>query len=223
MAKIKAIIFDFDGLMVNTEELRFLSFIDFVARYGKKFKKKDYIKTVPGTTAENTTKLLMDMYDIVGDVKELTEERYAIFKNLFDNRLAFMEGVVELLERIKNWNVKCAVASGRNREAIVEALTRFDVMDQFETIVTPAELVESTGKPHPEVYLIAAKRLKVDPKYCLALEDSHFGIEAAKAAGMKAVFVPEAKFFDTANDKADIILESLHGLTEEVLDKLAQI
>ena len=219
--KIKAIIFDFDGLMVNTEELRLLSFEEFIKTHGKKFKKVDYVKTMPGS-AEETTQLLKDLYSLEGDIAILNQQRRDIFKNLFDNRLVFMEGVAELLVRIKNWDVKCAVASGRRRGDIVDALTRFDVIDQFETIVSLEDLAISKGKPDPEIYLIAAKRLGLDPKFCLALEDSPFGIDSAKAAGMRAVYVPDARFFDLHHEKADIILKNLGELTDDILEMLAK-
>lgn len=219
--KIKAIIFDFDGLMVNTEELRLLSFREFIKNHGKKFRKADYVKTLLAKTPDQVTGFLKDTYGLEGSIEELTVERRKLFKDLFDKRLAFMEGVSELLERTRNWEVKMAVASGRNRADITEGLERLGVLDLFSHIVTYEDLVNSDGKPDPEIFLIAAEKLGVEPASCLVLEDAPHGVEAAKAAGMQAVYVPDARFFDTHHEKADIILKNLGELTDDVLEVLA--
>ncbi len=220
MGSIKAVIFDFDGLLVNSEELRLISFREFLKRRGKKFNDKDYPQTMLTGPAMSTTIFLKEKYNLKGDVEELNEERRAIFQKLFETRLAFLEGVSELLERIKNWPVKCAIASTRNREQIEDGLARLGVLDQFEAIVTNQDLIGGKGKPDPEIYLIAAKKLGVDPENCLVLEDAPHGIEAAKAAGMKAIYVPDSKFVDSYHEKADLILKNMHELTDEVLGKL---
>ena len=168
----------------------------------------------------STTKLLKERYGLKGEIEKLNAERMNSFKELFESRLAFMEGVDELLRRIRNWPIKCAIASGRTRPYVIDGLTRLDVIDVFSVIVTPEDLVTSEGKPDPEIFLIAASKLKIEPRNCLVLEDAPHGIEAAKAAGMKAIFVPNAKFVNTYHEKADLIIKNLHELTDEVLGEL---
>lgn len=220
MSSIEAVIFDFDGLLVNTEELRLISFRKFLKKYGKRFNKKDYLLTMTSKAPMSTTKLLKEKYELKGKIEKLHAERINSFNELFESRLAFMEGVDELLKRVRNWPIKCAIASGRIRPYVVDGLTRLDVIDVFSVIVTPEDLVVSEGKPDPEIFLIAARKLEVDPKNCLVLEDAPHGIEAAKAAGMKAIFVPNAKFVETYHQKADLILKNMHELTDEVSGKL---
>ncbi len=220
--KIKAIIFDFDGLLVNTEELRLISFRRFLGKYGKRFNKKDYILTMTSKAPMSTTGFLKERYGLKGNIEKLHTERINSFNELFESRLAFMEGVDELLKRIRSWPIKCAIASGRTRPYVLDGLTRLDVIDVFSVIVTPEDLITSEGKPDPEVFLIAASKLEVDPRNCLVLEDAPHGIEAAKAAGMKAIFVPNAKFVETYHEKADLILKNMHELTDEVMKKLSK-
>lgn len=220
MGYIKAIIFDFDGLLVNTEELRLISFQELLKSWGKKFNMKDYPPTMLTGAAMSTTVFLKDKYSLEGDVEQLNKKRLAIFQKLFETRLVFLDGVFELLERIKNWPVKCAIASTRNREQIEDGLARLGVLDRFSLIVTNQDLKGGKGKPDPEIYLIAAKKLGVGPENCLVLEDAPHGIDAAKAAGMKAIYVPDSKFVDSYHEKADLILENMHELTDEVLGKL---
>lgn len=219
-SQIKALIFDFDGLLVNSEELRYISFEKFLERRGKKFQKKDYLHTMITGPAMTTTIFLIDKYGLEGNVEELHEERRAFFKELFETRLAFLEGVSELLERVKNWPIKIGIASTRRREEIIDGLSRLGVLDLFSVIVTNEDLTGGKGKPDPEIYLIAAEKLGVDPKNCLVLEDAPHGVEAAKAAGMKAIYVPDARFVETHHEKADLILKNMHELTDEVLGRL---
>ncbi len=219
MQFIKAVIFDFDGLLVNTEELRELSIKNFLEKYGKRFNHKDYKETVTGSRDE-VTRFLKKKYQLTGKVAVLSEERRVFFDQLFQERLALMEGVTEILVRVKRWNVKCGIAAGRGRVDVLDGLKRVGILDYFEAIVTADEALKR--KPDPEVYLIAAKELKVEPRSCLALDDSPHGVESAKAAGMKVIYVPSARYFDNWHDDADLIVKSLHEITDEIFNKLSK-
>lgn len=221
-SQIKAIIFDFDGLLVNSEELRLISFQEFLKRQGKQFNTQDYLSTMIAGPAMSTTKFLKEKYNLEGEVEKLHVERQAIFQKLFETRLTFLDGVFELLERTKNWPVKCAIASTRSREQIADGLTRLGVLDRFLVIVTNQDLQGGKGKPDPKIYLITARKLRVKPENCLVLEDAPHGIEAAKVAGMKAIYVPDSRFVDSYHENADLIFQSLHELTDEVMRKLSK-
>lgn len=221
-SQIKAIIFDFDGLLVNSEELRFISFEKFLKKYGKKFQREDYLPTMVTGSAMTTTIFLIDKYGLEGMLEELHEERRALFKELFETRLVFLEGVSELLERVRNWPIKIGIASTRRREEIADGLSRLGVLDLFSVIVTNEDLTKGIGKPDPEIYLVTARKLKVKPENCLVLEDAPHGIEAAKTAGMKAIYVPDSRFVNSYHEKADLIFQSLHELTDEVMRKLSK-
>ena len=218
--KIKALIFDFDGLLVNTEELIRISYRQFLKRKGHKIDPSLYLELL-GRPGLVNMKFLKDKYGLKGEPEDLLEERREISRPLFENRVALMEGVHELLGRVKGWKIKCAIASGGRREFIKTTLKRFGILEQFSVIVTVEDLVKSIGKPDPEVFLIAAQKLEVDLVQCLVLEDSPNGIESAKAAGMKVIYVPDARYVDTYHEKADVILKSLHELTDGIIHKLA--
>lgn len=219
MTKIKAIIFDFDGLMVNTHELLAIAYDEFLKRRGKRISREDHAQ-LSGRTGVVNMKWLKEKYGLEGDPEDLYEERKEITKSLFEQQMVLMEGVVELLDRAKLWGLKCAIGSGTRGEVVLPALEKFGLAERFETVVTKEDLVKSEGKPDPESFLIVAQRLGVAPGECVVLEDSPFGIQAAKAAGMKAVFVPNTEYIDRENDQADVILEDLHGFTDEILEKL---
>lgn len=215
--KISAIIFDFDGLLVNTEELRELAIRNFLEKHGKQFNHEDYKETVTGNR-EEVTKYLKERYKLMGELEDITEERVGFFDQLFCERLALMEGVTELLDRIKSWKIKCGIATGRTKDYVFEGLKRLGVFDYFGAIATADDVVKR--KPDPEVYILAAKRLGVNPKFCLALDDSPNGVVSAKRAGMKVIYVPSARYFSDWHDDADLIAKSLHEVTDEVFNKL---
>ena len=217
---IKAIIFDFDGLLVDTETLRIEAYRELFNERGIEFDLKE-VPQILGKTGFEAMKYLKDKYGLEEATEDLLAKRREIFQSLFENRLALMEGVEELLDRVKNWNVACAIASGSRRRVVLDGLKRLGIQDRFSVIITSEDLEGSPGKPDPDIYLIVAKKLNVNPSSCLVLEDAPNGIESAKAAGMKVIYVPDARYVDTYHDKADLILKSLHELTDEVMYKLA--
>ena len=216
---IKAIIFDFDGLLVNTEELRELSIRNFLKRYGKVFKRSDYVMTMSGSR-EEVTKFLKKKYSLPGQIDKLSDERISIFDQLFGERLALMEGVTQLLTRARKLKVKCAIATGRGKDYVLDGLNRLGILDNFEAIVCAEDVVKR--KPDPEVYLLAAKKIGIAPSFCLALDDSPNGVESAKNAGMKVIYVPSARYFDSWHDDADLTVKSLHEVSDGILNKLAK-
>lgn len=220
MAKIKAIIFDFDGLMVNTEELREISFGEFLKRRGKNFNRSDYSWTMNGKNSEEVTSFLMEKYGLSGDVSELSRERRVIFDELFQSRLELLSGVSDVLEMVGKLGVKCAVASSRSKNDVVDGLTRLGVIDKFDVVVNSDELPGGNLKPDPEIYLVTAQKLGVDPLECLVLEDSRHGADAAIDAGMKVIYVPNVRYSDKMHEEADLVLKSMQELNRKVLHKL---
>ena len=111
-----------------------------------------------------------------------------------------------------------ALASSSNRELIVLALELLGVADRFQAIVSSEEVAR--GKPAPDVYLEAARRLAVEPGRAAAVEDSHNGIRSAKAAGMRVIAIPNRRFppGEDALAEADLVVETLAGLTAEAVE-----
>ena len=126
-----------------------------------------------------------------------------------------MVGVKESLDFVRSKNVKIALASSSSYEIINTVLEKFGLMKEFEVIYSAQE--EEYGKPHPAVYISAAKRLNVAPVECLAIEDSLNGVLAAKAAKMKCIAIP---YVGVRHDRrfaiADVTLDSLMKIDSEV-------
>src|SRR3989344_8535951 len=214
---IKAIIFDFDGLLVNTEELREISIRNFLMAKGKHFKVRDYIALMKSTSDE-TGMYLKKKFELRGSVKEINNQRRKFFEELFESRLVLMEGVDVFLRKLRSFKLKKGITSGRNRKDVIDGLTRLGILDYFKVIVTAEDV--NRLKPDPEGYLLAAKQLHVNPSECMAFEDTPHGIEAAKMAGMTCVYIPSARYFDSYHPKADLIVESFAKIGNRIFRKL---
>lgn len=214
---IKAIIFDFDGLLVNTEELRELSIRNFLMAKGKRFKVRDYIALMK-TTSDETAMFLKKKFELNESIAEITSQRRNFFEELFESRLVLMEGVGVFLRKLRSFNLKKGIASGRNKKDVFDGLTRLGIIDSFEVIITAEDV--NKLKPDPEGYLLAAKKLRVSPGECIAFEDTPHGIEAAKMAGMTCVYIPSARYFDSHHPKADLIVESFAKISNSIFRKL---
>ena len=178
--EIKAVLFDMDGLMVDTESLSTEAFINSAKAQG---------------------------YNIDG--KKLVDDHYEYIENvLYTVGPEKMPYVEELLKYLRENNYKIAVASSSDTADIKNNLEKTKLEKYIDEIASGAEV--ENGKPAPDVFLLAAKRLGVDPKDCLILEDSKAGIKAGKASGAMVFMVPDMFTVDKeCEDTADRILTNL--------------
>ena len=129
-----------------------------------------------------------------------------------------MPGLIELLALFKKNLISMAVASSAPLNQITFILKNLSITDYFQTFVSVEDV--KRGKPYPDVFLEAAKQLKVDPKYCLVLEDAESGVKAVKAAGMKVIAVQNNYTANQDHSKADKVVNSLKSVTIEMINSL---
>lgn len=188
MTRMKAVIFDFDGLMLDTEWPAFEAWSEIYKEHGQTLELSEWVACVGASYAS---------FDPVTRLSELTGKTFQREVLISDkerrkldecNRLGAMPGVAELIEEAKALGVKLAVASSSPLYWVEGHLTRLQLRDHIELIRT-REHVERI-KPFPDLYLAAAKGLNVDPEHCIVFEDSLNGVKAAKAAGMICYAIP---------------------------------
>lgn len=207
--EIKAVLFDMDGLMVDTESLSTEAFINSAKAQGYNMTKEETLKVL-GFTKANIYQFWIDYFQGTNvDGKKLVDDHYEYIENvLYTVGPEKMPYVEELLKYLKENNYKIAVASSSDTADIKNNLEKTKLEKYIDEIASGAEV--ENGKPAPDVFLLAAKRLGVDPKDCLILEDSKAGIKAGKASGAMVFMVPDMYTVDKeCEDTADRILTNL--------------
>lgn len=185
---IRAVVFDLDGLMFNTELIFDEVGRELLRRRGRVMT-PELINQMMGRRAVEALQIMIDMHDLPDTVHELATETQVLFFELAADRLAPMPGLYELLEHIESRQLPKAVATSSSRPYMERILDQFGLLPRFDTTLTAEDVTR--GKPHPEIYLAAAERLSVTPEEMLVLEDSQNGTNAAAAANAVVVSIPQ--------------------------------
>lgn len=187
---IKAVLFDMDGLMVDTESLATEAFIHSAKKQGYDMTKEETL-LVLGFTTKSIYEFWENYFknsDVSG--KQLVDDHYKYIENiLFTIGPRKMPYIEELLKYLKESNYKVAVASSSNMDHIINNMEKTGLKKYIDEFASGAEV--ENGKPAPDVFLLAAERLGVKPEECLVLEDSKAGVLAGSSAGAKVIMVPD--------------------------------
>jgi len=185
----RAVVFDLDGLMFNTEEL-------YQEVGGKLLRRRGYELTpelldqMMGRPSAVALQIMIDTHLLKATVEELLAETDELFPEILAARLAPMPGLLDLLTALEDHKIAKGIATSSRRSFALHVLGHFNFAPRFSPILTSEDITE--GKPHPEIYLKAAQRLGISPVEMLVLEDSQNGCRAALAAGAVTVAVPGA-------------------------------
>jgi HAD superfamily hydrolase (TIGR01509 family) len=184
---IHAVVFDLDGLLVNTEDLYEQAGESVLRRRGKTYD-ADLREQMMGRPAADALQLMIDCHSLTDTLEQLMCECQDELKELMATSLAPMPGVEKLLDALAAAEIPIAVATSSTSDYADHVLAELGFIDRFRFILTAADIVH--GKPDPEVYLLAARRLGLPPSQTMVLEDSGNGCRAAVAAGAFTVAVP---------------------------------
>lgn len=215
---IEGIVFDFDGLILDTETPEFTILEDIFKSYGASLPIAEYAAAL-GSSLEafDPFEYLAQKIDRPVDQLKLLKNWRALAYPLIEQQ-APLPGVEKTIRRAQKLGLKLAIASSSPRDWVVKHLTRLKLIDKFEYILT-AEDVQNV-KPYPDLYLKSIEALHLNPSQAIAFEDSPNGIQAAKAAGLFCIAVlnPLTRQLDT--DHADLVIDSLDGVSlDEVIEK----
>ncbi|OGD95032.1 hypothetical protein A3B52_03240, partial [Candidatus Curtissbacteria bacterium RIFCSPLOWO2_01_FULL_41_28] len=186
---IKAVIYDMDDLMVNSYALHIEASDRVFQRHGVDQKKvPEHIRAgLVGMRVSDILKYLVDYLKLDVNLENLQEKRSAIFLDLVNKNLKTMPGLLQSLKLFKKNKFKIALASSGTKKYINVVLAKFKIADYFDVIVSGDDI--KRGKPDPEIFSVAVKKLGLKPEETLVLEDATNGIEAAKSAGCKCIAV----------------------------------
>ena len=202
----RAVVFDLDGLMFNTEELYQDVGGELCRRRGKLFD-ADLIDAMMGRPGRVAFQIMIDWHGFTDTVMALADESELIFADILAARLALMPGAPELLDALERAGIPKGIATSSGRRFVTDVLSRFNLEPRFRFVLTAEDVVE--GKPHPEIYLKAAALFGVDPASMLVLEDSQNGCRAAAASGAITVAVPGGHSIRHDFSGATLVAESL--------------
>ncbi|MDO4345065.1 MAG: HAD family phosphatase [Eubacteriales bacterium] len=212
----KAVIFDMDGVLIDSEPVYLQIFKQFLEENGCRVR-EDIMRAIAGASAKQTWAYMAQMWKEPIEPEELHREfrrQYAAFQIPY--REVMFDGVKELLKLLKDSGVVIALASSSSERAIKRMLSETGTEPYFSVVVSGELFKES--KPNPEIYLYTLAQLKLPAADCLVVEDSTYGIQAAKAAGITVAAVKDDRFsYDQSG--ADYIIERTADLAQ-VLDIL---
>jgi HAD superfamily hydrolase (TIGR01509 family) len=208
---IEAVVFDLDGVLIDSEEVW-----DEARRELARERARPWPETATrdmmGMSSLEWSRYMHDVVGVPDPPEEISRAVVQRLEELYRRELPLVQGAVEAVERLAGrWPL--GVASSSNRELIDLVLEQAGLARYFRATVSSEEVPR--GKPKPDVYLEAARRLDVSPERCAAVEDSDAGIRSAKAAGMSVLAIPNPRYppSDEALDLADLVLSSLAELT----------
>ncbi|HRQ39420.1 MAG TPA: HAD family phosphatase [Chloroflexota bacterium] len=207
MKPLRAIVFDMDGLMVDSEPLSRQAWDEFLRPYGGQI--SDAMQSqIIGLRADVSAPLIREAFNIPLSVPEIIAQRAAIYSRIRAQGVPVMPGLVELQAAIAARNIPWAVASSSGCRHVQEILAQLKLTDTVYATACGDEVAH--GKPAPDLYLLAAARLGIDPADCLALEDSAPGSQAAIAAGMTVIAIPNGHTADADFSYVHFVYTSLY-------------
>ena len=212
---IDAVVFDLDGVLLQSEEVWDAVRERYVRERGGRYD-DEVQRAMMGMSAPEWSRFLHEEAGVPDEPDAINDEVVRRMLAAYRDELPLLPGAVAAVQRTAA-AFPLALASSSNREVFEEVLELAGIAGCFSATVSSGQV--ERGKPAPDVYLEAARRLGVDPTHCAAVEDSHAGIRSAKSAGMRVVAIPNAAYppDEEALELADVVVRALDDLTVDVL------
>ena len=180
------VIFDMDGVLADTSQIHFESWLKVAKEVGVTFT-REFFEGAMGQQSPSIMRKLIGSKMDQKSVEKWAALKEVYYREMVKNKLEPIPGVKRIISNLSSEGFKLAVGSSGPKENVELTLSSLNIKDYFDTVITAAEV--KNGKPEPDVFLIAAKNLEINPKNCLVIEDAPLGIEAAKSAGMLSIAI----------------------------------
>jgi beta-phosphoglucomutase-like phosphatase (HAD superfamily) len=210
---IKTAIFDMDGLLIDSERIIMQACIQAAKDVGITYTQAEFVDLI-GRSSSDASRIMAEQLNGVENLTKIglgVERILSVRNHTFPLKL----GALELLQYYQSNNVICAVASSSPISHIQHRLSQVGILDYFSSITSGQEV--ANGKPSPDIYLLAIKRLGISVEECIAFEDSEPGAHAAIAAGLKVVVVPDLR------QPSDFVKQNSHKVVANLADYLTEL
>ena len=208
---IKAIIFDAEGVVVDTEALWDKSQDVLLGKRGLLYD-REYLKPkMAGQTLLEGAQLMVDHYKLDEDAGNVACEREVLIHDLFENDINFIDGFLQFINSLKNTELQISIATAMNKSLMEKVEMKLELMKIFGEHIYFIEDVGNKSKPEPDVFLLASEKMNIDPANCMVIEDAPHGIEAANRAGMKSIGLTTT-FSKIHLNKADYIADNFNDI-----------
>ena len=215
---MQAVIFDMDGVISDTEPLQAQAEADVMRSVGLSISVQTMIDRFSGIPETDVWKILCGENGIpLPSIDALREKKFSILSSIARGNVRAIAGTIALIRSLKTHGIPRAIASSSRREFITIVTDELNLQDHFNAIISGTEVPR--GKPAPDIFLLAAQRMSIEPSDCIVIEDANAGVIAAKAAGMKVIgYKPSHSHQDLSS--ADLIVPDIQTLTIDILRKL---
>ena len=210
---VTAVIFDLDGVIADSEPLSGEATGLALEKYGIKMTDKERNEAF-GRRTKDIVSGVLKVRGVEINIDDIIAEKDRIFRDLILGKLEAIPNSIELVRWLRDKGFKLALATSSHKEKMKLEVSELGVAELFDTIVTGDDVRK--GKPNPEIFLKAAKKLDVKPEHCAVIEDSQFGVQAAKTAGMKTIAFDSPNTHNQDLSMADVVVKSLEDVRKHV-------
>jgi HAD superfamily hydrolase (TIGR01509 family) len=222
MFKFKAILFDMDGVIVNSERLWDKSTEILLSRYQRTYEREKSKPLCTGKSLPDAVDTLQEFYQLPGEAAALTREWKTITMQLFHDELGLNPGFPEFMHTLEQRNIPCAIATSSDPELLKIVQQKLNLKQYFGDHIYSSALVNFVSKPAPDLFLYAADKLGITPEDCIVIEDAPHGLDAAHNAGMKAIGFAET-YPPEMLPQADLVIRSFAELQKILIENKALV
>ncbi len=216
--RLEAVLWDLDGVIADTGDYHYRAWGDIFQEKGVTFTREDFMRHF-GQRHDTIIRFALGDDISPEEFEAITERKQQEYRRLVAGNIKPLPGAVELIKSLNEHRIKTAIASSAPLDNIEIIIKGLGIEDCFQAIAWGTEVPE--GKPSPQIFLLAAKKLGVEPGNCLVIEDAIAGVDAAREAGMKCIAVTNSHPISSLR-KADLIVSTLEAIDIDDLHVLFQ-
>jgi beta-phosphoglucomutase family hydrolase len=215
-SRLEAVLWDMDGVIADTADYHYRAWHDVFRERGVEFSKADFMRHF-GQRHDSIIRFALGDKLSPAEFNAISEKKQAIYRRRVAENIVPLPGAIALIKSLKEHGVKSAIASSAVQANIDIIIRGLGIANDFQAVVFGTEVAE--GKPSPQIFLLAAKKLGVKPANCIVIEDAIAGVTAARQAGMKCVAVTNSHPRKSLKN-ADLIVDTLEKVNIAILNAL---